>query len=82
MGTTGWENREILVAPKTGGDPHYQGNWPEVPRKITNYLERNVIAKPWADAIALLASIMIARRFEVTSVLSKIVTLHSRFTSL
>src|SRR5204863_9552755 len=46
-----------------------------------SYLERNVIAKPWADAIALLASIMIARRFEVTSVLSKIVTLHSRFTS-
>ena len=34
-----------------------------MPRKITNYLERNVIAKPWADAIALLASIMIARRF-------------------
>jgi integrase len=73
---------EILVAPKTGGDPHYQGNWPEVPRKVTSYLERNVIAKPWADTIALLASIMIARRFEVTSVLSKIVTLHSRFTSL
>ncbi len=73
---------EILVAPKTGADPHYQGSWPEVPRKITNYLERNVLAKPWADAIALLSSIMIARRFEVTSVLSKIVTLHSRFTSL
>ncbi|HME00768.1 MAG TPA: hypothetical protein VKM93_25985 [Terriglobia bacterium] len=73
---------EILEAPKTGGDPRYQGNLPEVSRRITTYLERNVIAKPWADAIALLASIMVARRFEVTSVLNKIVTLHSRFTSL
>jgi hypothetical protein len=73
---------EVLVAPKTGGDPRYQGIWPEVPQKITGYLERNVIAKPWADAMALLASIMVARRFEVSSVLNKIVILHSRFASL
>ncbi len=70
------------MAPKTGGDPRYQGNWPEVPQKVAGHLDRNVIVKPWADAMALLASIMVARRFEVSSVLSKIVTLHSRFTSL
>jgi hypothetical protein len=74
--------REILLAPKTGGDPHSQGNWPEVPQRVANYLERNVSASPWANPMALLAAIMFASRFEVSSVLNQIVTLHSRFTSL
>jgi hypothetical protein len=73
---------EVLVAPKTGSDPRYQERLPEVSQGITNYLERNVIATPWVDAMALLASIMVARRFEASSVLNKIVILHSRFTSL
>ena len=65
------------MAPRTGGDPNNQGHWPEVPHRIVSYLERNVLSKPWANAVALLAAIMIARRFEVSSVLGKIVTLHS-----
>jgi hypothetical protein len=46
------------------------------------YLERNVLSTPWANMMALLAAIMIARRFETSSVLCKIVILHSRFSSL
>jgi hypothetical protein len=70
------------LAPKTGGDPRNQGDWPEVPQKVASYLERNVTASPWADTMVLLAAIMFARRFEVSSVLCQMVTLHSRFTLL
>ena len=73
---------EVLAAPKTGGDPQNHGYWPEVPQRIVRYLERNVLLRPWANAVALLAAIMMARRFEVSSVLGKIVILHSRFSSL
>lgn len=73
---------EVLAAPKTGGDPQNHGYWPEVTQRIVSYLERNVLLTPWANSVALLAAIMMARRFEVSSVLSKIVILHSRFTFL
>jgi hypothetical protein len=43
------------------------------------YLEHNVLDKPWRDVLALLASVMSARRFEVTSVFNKLSTLHTRF---
>lgn len=70
---------EILVAPRTAVDPSNQGQWPEVPHRVVFYLEHNVLGKPWRDALALLAPIMLARRFEVTSVFNKLSTLHSRF---
>lgn len=73
---------EVLAAPKTGGDPQNHGYWPEVPQRIVRYLERNVLLRPWANTVALLGAIMMARRFEVSSVLGKIVILHSRFSSL
>jgi hypothetical protein len=73
---------EVFTAPRTCGDPHNQGHWPEVPHRVVNYLERNVLSSPWANTAALLAAIMMARRFEVSSVIGKIVILHSRFTSL
>jgi hypothetical protein len=73
---------EVFTAPRTGGDPHNQGHWPEVPHRVVNYLERNLLSTPWANTAALLAAIMMARRFEVSSVICKMVILHSRFTSL
>jgi len=73
---------EVFTAPRTCGDPHNQGHWPEVPHRVVNYLERNVLSSPWANTAVLLAAIMMARRFEVSSVIGKIVILHSRFTSL
>jgi hypothetical protein len=47
-----------------------------------SYLERNVLPKAWANVLVLLAAILSARRFETSSVLCKIVILHSRFSSL
>ena len=73
---------EVFTAPRTCGDPHNQGHWPEVPHRVVNYLERNVLSSPWVNTAALLAAIMMARRFEVSSVIGKIVILHCRFTSL
>jgi hypothetical protein len=73
---------EVFTAPKTGGDTNNQGHWPTVPHRIVSYLERNVLPKPWANVAALLAAIMIARRFEVSSVAVKIVVLHCRFGAL
>src|SRR6266542_4259384 len=34
---------EILVAPKTGGDPYNAGDWPSVPLRVVDYLERNIV---------------------------------------
>ena len=53
---------EILVAPKTGGDPYNTGDWPSVPLRVVDYLERNAVGNSWADTLALLASLMAGRR--------------------
>ncbi len=73
---------EILVAPKTGGDPYNAGDWPSVPLRVVDYLERNIVGNSWADTLALLASLMAARRYEMSSISHKIVVLHTRFKAL
>lgn len=73
---------EILVAPKTGGDPYNAGDWPFVPLRVVDYLERNIVGNSWADTLALLASLMAARRYEMSSISHKIVVLHTRFKAL
>lgn len=73
---------EILIAPKTGGDPGNAGDWPAVPLRIVGYLERNIIGNSWADTLALLAALMAARRYEMSSVFHKLVVLHTRFKAL
>src|ERR1700685_4065068 len=49
---------EILVAPRTAGDPCNQGTWPEVPQRVVTYLENNVLRNPWGEILALLAAVM------------------------
>jgi hypothetical protein len=46
------------------------------------YLENNVLRKPWEDVLALVAAVMMAGRFEVTTVINKLSTLNTRFTVL
>jgi integrase len=70
---------EVLVAPRTAADPSNQGQWPEVPHRVVFYLEHNVLDKPWRDPLALLAPVMLARRFELVSVFNKLSTLHNGF---
>src|SRR5262249_55050723 len=73
---------EILIAPKTGGDPHNAGDWPVVPLRVVGYLERNIVGNPWADTLALLAAIMAAQRYEMSSIFHKLVIIHTRFKAL
>ena len=70
---------EVFVAPRTAADPSNQGQWPEVPHRVVFYLEHHVLGKPWRDALALLAPVLLARRFELVSVFNKLSTLHSGF---
>src|SRR5215813_12316290 len=73
---------EILIAPKTDGDPRNAGEWPAVPLRVVAYLERNIVGNPWADTLALLAALMAARRYEMSSIFHKLVILHMRFKAL
>ena len=68
---------EILCAPKTGGDPH--GEWTPVHERTVKYLFRNVIGKPWANHLALIAAILSARRRDVWTVEYAVRILHARF---
>jgi hypothetical protein len=73
---------EILVAPRTAGDPYNQGTWPEVPQRVVTYLENNVLRNPWGEILALLAAVMMAVRFDVTTITNRLSNLNTRFTRL
>lgn len=73
---------EVLEAPRTGGDTCNRGTWPEVPQRVVTYLENNVLGKPWQNVLALVAAVMMAGRFDVTTVTNKLSALNSRFTVL
>jgi hypothetical protein len=70
---------DIFAAPRTAGDPRNHGSWREVPQKVVRYLENNVLHKPWGDVLALVAAVMMAGRFQVTTVINKLSTLNTRF---
>lgn len=59
---------EVLMAPKTCGDPHNKGQWPEVEEQVVAHLENNVVGKPWADHVALAALVLTARRRQANTV--------------
>ncbi|MCI0627839.1 MAG: site-specific integrase [Acidobacteria bacterium] len=73
---------EVLLAPKTGGDPHNQGDWREVPSRIVDYLERNVAARPWGNSLALMAAVLMAQRYDLSTVKTSLCLLHVRLSRL
>ncbi|MDB4897165.1 MAG: hypothetical protein JWN15_3427, partial [Firmicutes bacterium] len=73
---------EVLIAPKTCGDPRNKGEWPEVEEQVVAYLENNVIGRPWADHLALAALVMTARRRQGNTVLGTLNALSPRLTDL
>ena len=73
---------EVLHAPRTAGDPESKGMWPSVHRRIVIYLENNVVGRPWANHLALLASVLVSRRRDVSTVKDALLNLHVRFTEL
>lgn len=70
----------VLCAPRTGGD--LTGNWPEVHSRVIGYVVRNVVGKPWADHLVLIASVLTAQRRDVGTVEGVVKALHARFSSL
>src|SRR6266571_5140985 len=42
---------EVLLAPKTGGDP--SGGWSAVHEQVVGYLVRSVVGTPWVNHLAL-----------------------------
>ena len=71
---------EILIAPKTGGDP--QGDWRKVHHRLITYLENSVIGKPWDNHLALITAVLTAQLIDVTSVLSVLSRLNCRWKKL
>jgi len=56
--------------------------WPEVHSRLVIYLVNNVMGKPWANHLALLAVVLVARRRDVSTVRDALVNLHVRFCEL
>lgn len=73
---------EVLRAPKTAGDPHNNGEWPDVHDKTVRFLERNAVGKPWGDHLALMAAVLSARRRDPQTVLLVMWALHPRFAAI
>lgn len=71
---------EVLVAPKTGGDPN--GQWLVVHERVAGYIRRNLAEHPWANHVALIAAVLTARRRDVQTVALVVQTLHGRFRTL
>jgi hypothetical protein len=73
---------EVLVAPKTSGDPGNRGEWPEVEESVVTYLENNVVGPPWANHLTLAALVMTARRRQANTVLTVLKYVAPRFREL
>lgn len=71
---------EVLCAPRTAGD--LTNEWPAAHARVIGYLVRNVVGKPWADHLALIAAVMSAQRRDVRTVECAMQTLHPRFVQL
>lgn len=73
---------EVLMAPKTCGDPRNKGEWPEVEEQVVAYIANNVVGKPWADQISLAALVMTARRRQANTVLNMVGSVSPRLADL
>jgi hypothetical protein len=67
---------EVLRAPKTGGE------WPAVHERIVRYLASQVVGRPWANHLTLIAAVLSARRQDVRTVEFAVRSLHVGFSRL
>lgn len=70
----------ILCAPRTGSDP--TSTWPQVHPRVIGYVVRQVLGKPWADHLVLIAAVCAAQRRDVSTIEHLMTLLHARFSSL
>ncbi len=59
---------EVLCAPKTGGDPRSNGQWPDIYSRTIGYILRHVAGKLWADHLVLVAGVLSAQRYDPSTV--------------
>jgi hypothetical protein len=77
---TGHIAPEVLQAPKTGGDP--AGGWPQVHGRVVAYFQNKVVGQPWANHLALIATVLAARRRDVQTIRLTCMVLNARFSSI
>lgn len=73
---------EIIIAPKTCGDPYNTGEWLAVSKKVLSYLERNIIGQPWVNELVLVSAVMSARRYEVSTICRTLSTINPKLKSI
>jgi len=73
---------EVLSAPKTGGDPRSNGQWPDIYNRSIGYIMRNVVGKPWADRLVLVAAVLSAQRYDPSTVKNCLYSVNARLTDL
>lgn len=71
---------ELLIAPKTSADSINQ--YPSVNQRIIRFLESNVIGKPWADHLALIALVSVAKSKDVSTIINNLTSLNCRLQTL
>lgn len=73
---------EVFAAPKTVGDLLKKGDWPRAYERSLYYLVVNVLDKPWANHLALLAAVMIGQRRDAQTVSQSLSALNHGFTHI
>ncbi len=73
---------EVLRAPKTSGDPRSNGEFPDIYSRSIGYLVRNVVGKPWADHLVLVAAVLSAQRYDPSTVKNCLYSVNARLTGL
>src|SRR5579864_6094641 len=74
--------QEVLCAPKTCGDPKYDGAFPDIYSRSVGYLMRNVIGKSWADHLVLVAAMLSAQRYDPSTIKNCLYSVNARLTDL
>lgn len=73
---------EVLCAPKTGGDPKNNREFPDIYSRSIGYIMRNIVGKPWADHLVLVAAVLSAQRYDHATVKNCLYSVNARLTDL
>jgi hypothetical protein len=73
---------EVLCAPKTGGGPRSTGEFPDIYSRSIGYIMRNVVGKPWAYHLLLVAAVLSAQRYGPSTVKNCLYSVNARLTDL
>jgi hypothetical protein len=72
----------VLVTPRTAVDPSSAERWPAIHPRVIIWLQRHGAGHPWSDQLALAATVMLARRLDLATVLVYLRTVQTFFQTL